>query len=249
MHTLNNDLKCPVCLNKLTPPVVMCRSGHNTCSQCKSGLHQCSLCREPFLQATNRVLDNILNEFSKTKPCFYLAVGCPSLISFSHHSQICSFRSIQCPDMTQNCAWNGKVKDWISHVEDMHFNMGILLNDEPMKLPKASFLHMFAEGCVLRVKECYYFFQLIKKKCLGNNSTYNLTVNYIPVVFSGYKYLFRVVIQDLTGQISDSVILKPSMILTNQDKFEDGMGATFLLRNIQDEITKEVLITALEQKY
>lgn len=112
MTALEDDLSCPVCLERLTPPLVQCSNGHSTYSKCIK-IEKCPICRAPFHTTPNRVLDRILHLLPQ--PCLYAGVGCPD-IDFDSHQDFCVFRPIKCPlGITGSCPWSGTVKEWSDH--------------------------------------------------------------------------------------------------------------------------------------
>ena len=43
------DYECPVCLDKILPPVYQCVNGHILCETCQEKVSHCPVCREKFL--------------------------------------------------------------------------------------------------------------------------------------------------------------------------------------------------------
>ena len=54
--------ECPICFEKLKPPISSCVNGHGTCSTCRKEMQHCGLCRGKFLKYKNTLLDEIINE-------------------------------------------------------------------------------------------------------------------------------------------------------------------------------------------
>lgn len=48
-----NEIECPVCLEYMSPPISLCRRGHNLCHNCKKFSSKCPICMEKFI--TNNV--------------------------------------------------------------------------------------------------------------------------------------------------------------------------------------------------
>jgi E3 ubiquitin-protein ligase SIAH1 len=42
------ELKCPVCVEYMMPPIPMCQNGHNICNTCRQKVNQCPTCKEEF---------------------------------------------------------------------------------------------------------------------------------------------------------------------------------------------------------
>lgn len=248
----DDDVSCPVCLLQLTPPVMMCSNGHNTCSECKTDNHcqQCPLCEAPFVETPNPVLDKMLSLLSKPCACPYISEGCPSFVSDGHQSQFCVFRTITCPKTTF-CKWQGKVKDWVGHVVDHHFHGGVVLVNEPLKFDTNLFRLYFRSGCLLVVDESYYFFYLTDR----NHSDpffcdeYTLTVKHVPTKKLNDQHIFRIVFQvksgNKRGATSNSFIVKPSAALDNDDGNDDSLSVSFHQLMFLDYPGDAVIITAM----
>lgn len=232
---LGEDLLCPVCLDHLSPPVVQCRSGHNTCLSCKKDFQKCPLCRDPFVETTNRMLNRILNLLSSSSPCLYASKGCNSMFSEDHKTQFCPYRSVKCPQ----CPWKNLARNWLMHVDDKHFNRGVLLVDTPLKLSAESCIRFFNSGSVYRVGDRRYFFCLRSTSAEGRML---LDVVYVPLKEQPEQNLFQIEFKDQINDITvDSFLVKPGAIAL---KNENGMS--FFSDMVVDRPTYSVLITAIK---
>lgn len=184
MKDLEDDLSCPICWKQLSPPVLMCKSGHNMCYSCKKeSCRQCPVCRKTFISTPNLLLDRIL--YLLPKPCPHANKGCILSGSYGHRGLICQFRSKKCP-MEQGffCDWNGTGtdKDWFSHIESNHLDMGSLTTTSNVSISTktfqmSSFLNFILFGSKFSVGDNTFFIYLNKK-----NSTCDTLVVKIKVV-------------------------------------------------------------------
>lgn len=236
---LGEDLKCPVCFEYLSPPVVQCRSGHNMCLSCKRDIQKCPVCREPFVETTNRMLNRILNLLFS--PCLYANKGCNSMFSEGHKTQFCPYRSVKCPE----CPWTNLARDWLMHLDDKHFNRGVLLVDTPLKLSAESFNRFFNIGSVYRVGDRPYFFFRRFLRPTSAEGKMLLYIVYVPLKEQPEQILFQIEFKDVTSDITvDSFIVKPGAIDLKYEKYEKGMS--FFADMVIDRPTYIVLITAIK---
>lgn len=95
------DLKkftnCPVCFERLIPPVVTCQNGHAICQDCRRKLKTCFSCKGNFTANKNTFLDQMLESIPVT--CKYKASGCESEIlikNIKEHESDCYYKEKQC---------------------------------------------------------------------------------------------------------------------------------------------------------
>lgn len=91
-------LKCPVCYDKLTPPVQTCVNGHVTCQRCKDPLPHCPTCRGNFI-FKNTFVDTLLDVLPV--PCLFELNGCEKVMNSCEknaHESICNYRLVKCPN-------------------------------------------------------------------------------------------------------------------------------------------------------
>jgi hypothetical protein len=55
------EIECPVCFEYMSPPIMLCRRGHNLCFTCRKGISKCPICKELFI-TKNLVLEEIANK-------------------------------------------------------------------------------------------------------------------------------------------------------------------------------------------
>nr|CAD7394071.1 unnamed protein product [Timema cristinae] len=114
---LLNALECPVCMEYMVPPIVLCESGHNICDQCRPKLPICPACRMPFLEARNIALETLAQGLRY--PCRNRHLGCPEVYPMaliSKHHLMCQHRPYECPlKVPGRCSW--KEYNWGAHCE------------------------------------------------------------------------------------------------------------------------------------
>lgn len=128
MDTLSEDflkeLECPVCMEHMLPPIIMCESGHSICSSCRPNLAKCPSCRQPFLNLRNKALENL--SLRAKHPCCYKPFGCQILFRTdqkSNHELVCPYRPYECPLLNADrilCQWSGIYDDLREHIQSNH---------------------------------------------------------------------------------------------------------------------------------
>ena len=118
------ELKCPVCVEYMTPPIPMCQNGHCICNTCRQKMNRCPICREQFSESRCRTLENIIEKMQFR--CQYYTEGC-KFISTVHfiksHEAGCPDRPFKCPFSvvgTKTFCWRGHISGMWSHILDKH---------------------------------------------------------------------------------------------------------------------------------
>jgi E3 ubiquitin-protein ligase SIAH1 len=128
LKTLVKDLECPVCLECMVPPIVICKSGHNICSTCRQKLQNCPTCREPFSSVRCIALENFAR-YAKY-PCKFRESGCEEAVlmeNIASHQAECPHRHYRCPfSIMKNkiCSWEGHVTKIENHIRSKHTEPG-----------------------------------------------------------------------------------------------------------------------------
>jgi len=118
------ELKCPVCMRYMTPPIPMCQNGHNVCSTCRQEMNQCPTCRQGFLESRCWILENIIQKIQYR--CQYYVKGCEFVstagIDIASHEAHCPLRPFRCPfaDDTTVCCWRGEMSAMWNHIQRQH---------------------------------------------------------------------------------------------------------------------------------
>jgi len=118
------ELKCPVCLEYMTPPIPMCQNGHNICNSCRQKVNQCLTCRQQFSQSRCLLLKNIIQKMKFR--CQYSPEGCEFISTFQFiksHEASYPHRPFNCPFsvvVAKNCCWKGHISRMGDHIWYMH---------------------------------------------------------------------------------------------------------------------------------
>lgn len=91
-------IECPVCFEKLKPPVTTCENGHGICGRCKESLTNCGICRQEFSGNMNTLLNQMIE--SVLIKCKYHPQGCKECFSIEKniekHEKDCDFEITAC---------------------------------------------------------------------------------------------------------------------------------------------------------
>jgi len=127
MDTLPKDLlqelECPVCMEYMLSPIIMCKNKHNICNDCRSILKKCPTCRLQF-NTRNVSLESKVRDI--LHQCIYRKSGCKEVGFQGHisqHQTECSYGSHNCPFAkvaNENCKWEGPLGDVKSHITTEH---------------------------------------------------------------------------------------------------------------------------------
>ena len=71
---LLSQLECPVCMEYMRPPIMLCENGHNICNICKQEVPHCPTCRQQFSNTRNVALEKVAIEVNY--PSTYRNYGC-----------------------------------------------------------------------------------------------------------------------------------------------------------------------------
>ena len=121
-EALLREMKCPVCMQYMVPPIKLCTNGHNICSKCKETVTCCPTCRAEFSVTRSVALENIARRLNY--PCGNRQSGCLELLSIEHiaeHHAGCVYGNIKCPmHLLKKCSWNGLKNDLKEHAKAAH---------------------------------------------------------------------------------------------------------------------------------
>ncbi|XP_054268858.1 E3 ubiquitin-protein ligase Siah2-like [Macrosteles quadrilineatus] len=102
--------QCPVCLELVRAPIVLCVNGHVTCGQCRNNAANCHVCRQPFSNVSPRVVEELLSVLPQLCP----NEMCGVVTILDNHSKYCVYRQIKC--RVGNCQWSGAIIEWFEHI-------------------------------------------------------------------------------------------------------------------------------------
>lgn len=114
---LNEELKCPICLDYLTRPRECSACGHLFCAPCIAHLKSCPLCRiKPFVSRDNRfssrLVDNIRVNCDKCKAQIFRS-------QLEEHKKTCENRLRHC--IIKDCGFSAASdEEALSHLNTAH---------------------------------------------------------------------------------------------------------------------------------
>ena len=119
-------LECPVCLEYMRPPIILCANGHNICNICKQKMHHSPTCKEQFFDTRNKCTEDLASQVKY--PCKYRSYGCTEI--FNHdktvgHQVKCRYIPQVCPVSKLafgNWSWSGSYNDMKGYLKWGHLN-------------------------------------------------------------------------------------------------------------------------------
>jgi len=121
-------LECPVCMEYMRPPIILCVNGHNICHTCRRKLDDCPTCRKRFLSTRCVGLEKVAREFKY--PCTYQQFGCKEVFAhdkLDEHQAECLYRQLTCPAARCSphiqCDWTGNYSEARNHLMENHLEM------------------------------------------------------------------------------------------------------------------------------
>ena len=110
------ELKCPLCVEFMTPPIPVCHNGRSIHNTCRQKVNQCPTCKAGFLESRCWILENIIQKIKYC--CQYYEEGC----EFVSTAQFIKSHEANCPDRPFNCPFSVVVTKrfcWSGHISDM----------------------------------------------------------------------------------------------------------------------------------
>ena len=124
-QSLLDHLECPVCLEYMRPPIILCGNGHKICNVCKQKVNSCPTCRGQFVRTRNLALEDLARQLMY--PCKYRPYGCTETFvqdKIVGHQTTCLYSPQVCPFAKLaigTCSWTGSYKDIKAHLKENHF--------------------------------------------------------------------------------------------------------------------------------
>ena len=190
-QSLLSQLECPVCIEYMMPPIILCVNGHNICDICRPKIPHCPTCRQPFLNATNVALEKLAREMKYS--CTYQKFGCEEV--FFHdmvreHQHRCHYRPQKCPAYklpNVKCSWTGIYKDIKKHLMEKHRGDCYEYIDGKSRVLKNIAARMSLSQFVFALNEVFFFrFQA------NNNNTLYAVLLYIGPAENASKFKYKV---------------------------------------------------------
>ncbi|XP_075528212.1 E3 ubiquitin-protein ligase Siah2-like [Dermacentor variabilis] len=124
---LASAFECPVCLDRVKPPIAQCMSGHLLCFPCRIKIFKCPLCREQISSVRASAMEKVADKLPY--PCKYSDHGCtaqPILFEKHHHEKTCDYRPCPCLFTAKDCKWTGASNDMMPHIREAHCSLPIV---------------------------------------------------------------------------------------------------------------------------
>lgn len=113
---LERFTECPVCFERLIPPVETCLNGHAVCQKCRITMDKCPTCRDRFSNNKNTLLNQMLESIPVS--CKNKEFGCkvetPVKI-MKEHEKNCYFREEKCSYCHSKFVYNKIDKHFKDH--------------------------------------------------------------------------------------------------------------------------------------
>ena len=239
-QNLFSQLKCPVCMEYMVPPIILCVNGHNICDICRPKIPVCPTCRHPFLNATNVALEKLARKVKY--PCPYQKYGCDEV--FEHdkvreHQHRCRHRPQTCPVYklpNVKCGWTGSYDDIKKHLMEKHRGDCYEYVDGKYRVVKNIAATMSLSQFVFALNEIFLF------RLQANNDTLYAVLLYIGPAENAAKYKYKVEFVNKDDTEGVTVMhLTRSFDKTLNDIFKSGICGKLhygVVSRLTDEMSK-----------
>jgi len=201
-QSLLSELECPVCMEYMVPPIILCVNGHSVCDICMPKIPHCPSCRHQFLNTRNVALEKLARQVKY--PCSYQKYGCEEVFvndTVLEHQHRCHYSPQTCPVYrlpNVKCSWCGIYDDIKEHLMDEHRGecyeyvggtFRVLRNIEP---------YMILSRFVFALNEVFFL------RFQATNGTLYAVLLYIgpPENAAKYKYEIKFVNKDNTEGVT-----------------------------------------------
>ncbi|PNF19740.1 hypothetical protein B7P43_G14755 [Cryptotermes secundus] len=135
---ISTQLECLLCVEIMTPPIVVCSNGHMICNNCKPKLDKCHFCRAIITSRKNIFAEEI-SKLLKVR-CSYAHEGCQvqeSPDKIEEHEVACFYQPVEClagsgAQCVVKCGWRGRKCELLGHVAYQH-SMTMIHPDLPIR--------------------------------------------------------------------------------------------------------------------
>jgi E3 ubiquitin-protein ligase SIAH1 len=236
------ELKCPVCLEYMTPPITQCATGHNICTICRLRMKHCPTCRNQLPWIRNFTLENLAQAIDY--PCVNKMAGCTQsfpLYSIKRHEAQCPYRNHECPYhkiSKEDCDWSGSLVEMKNHVKEMHDSPG---DNVELTGPLRTVLRDISEissfrQVIFTLNEIFYVIWELR------NNTFYCAAFHIGQKENSCKYKYRFRISKKKGAESISYCLKTHSFMDDVDGLiERGECVAIRYNCVQKFIKNSVL--------
>ena len=205
-QSLLSVLECPVCMEYMRPPIILCVNGHNICNICRPKLDDCPTCRKRFLSTRNVGLEKLAQEVKY--PCTYLKFGCNEVFAHNklvEHQAACRYGQLTCPAAKCSsgirivqCDWTGNYKEVKNHLMEDHLEMCFDYGEVEL----TSLIYMCSYA--LCDKFVFVYNEVFFRQFCKRNDMFYVVVRYIgpPENAAKYKYKVKFVNKDDTEGVT-----------------------------------------------
>jgi len=219
---LLSQLECPVCMEYMRPPIMLCANGHNICNTCKLKVPHCPTCREQLLNTRNVTLEELATEVNY--PCTYRKHGCMEIYKLDligGHQQKCQYIPQPCPVNKLNlgtCTWTGISSSMMSHLKQAHSNLCIDYYGRGSFYNRGAFP---ISGVTPDTKHC-------KLILYGNNVLYSRSEIQNGILYSVLQYV---------GPAAEAAKYQYKLEFFNKDRTE-SLAVTVLARSWDEDLSE-----------
>ncbi|PSN33464.1 hypothetical protein C0J52_24443 [Blattella germanica] len=230
------ELECPVCLELMQPPILLCKNGHSVCNQCRRSMDKCPICRSEFVDTRNVIAENLSR--SVKHPCKFHNSGCiEKFLSSdkSKHEDKCVYRPRKCPFSNVDlCPWLGALCQMKEHIIDSHMYLKSIGTDGVLN---PCFTQLSKSGgwyeAIFALEEMFFMFTKVIEGFLYT------TVTYLGPQEDAENYTFCITLMSIDGiEGSSSFKVCPSY-LRFTDKFEKKNCVIFPLQLVEKCVNTE----------
>lgn len=179
LEELQEAIKCPICLDVLSHPLLCCVNRHCICASCKEDIQSCPTCKGMFSEVTLYPLafQNVLD--AMPKECKNSGNGCDRFmrpLALKDHEKTCSYRIVCCQLI--KCSWKGQARSLLFHIKADHSDLEIF--SETIEWTDSLATHETAyDVAIVYTFDCLFF---LFGKIDVQKEKYLLFLNCIPTV-------------------------------------------------------------------
>jgi len=189
-QSLLSELECPVCIEYMVPPIILCANGHSICDICRPKIPHCPTCRQQFLSTRNVALEKLARQVKH--PCSYQKYGCEEVFvhdTVREHQQRCHYRPQTCPVYklpNVKCSWCGIYNDIKKHLMEEHRGDCYEYVDGKFRVLRN------IEPCMILSRFVFALNEVFFLRFQANSDTLYAVLMYIGPAENAAKYKYKV---------------------------------------------------------
>lgn len=186
--------ECPVCFERLQPPVQTCKRGHPICKTCRKTVSICPTCRGEFSTYRNTYLDQLIETIPMV--CRYKKMGCEKELApneLNLHEAVCDYRPVSCIWHLQCGKQDVIFCQYNNHLKEVHslYTKKIRLHEEMFVTVKTKTDSAMRATIILCDERNQLYF--IRRCCIDLQAkTFFISVHYVGKSENAKKYLYKV---------------------------------------------------------